>query len=113
MKTRHIMTYRTSVERVTRTSDGGGGFTDTWNVVVSNLPCYAWYVAGVEIAAAYGIEVIDTRVVLVPLATDVHAGDRFSSVNDRKGTVLFGGPLMVDNVGERIDHMMVTTRRIV
>jgi len=48
----------------------------------------------------------------MPKGTDIHEGDRLISITNRLGVVIFDGPLIVDAVGERVNHLQLTTRRI-
>lgn len=111
------MIHRTSVERSVPTSDGGGGYTETWTPLAVGIPCRAWYIGSQEPVHSDRPGVVDMRAVLVPSDTDVREGDRLPSVLNRKGETLFDGPLVVDAVGERlndgkIDCLRLTTRRI-
>lgn len=106
------MFHRTTLERVTRTADTGGGYTDAWSNTVVDSPCRAWFSDTVEQVVGNRPTVLDRRAVLVPLGIDVREGDRLQSVRNRKGTVLFDGPLVVDSVAERTDHLQLLTRKI-
>lgn len=112
MRAVNTMTYRTAIERDTLTTDGGGGFTEQWDTSSADVRCRAWYQAGQYLVLEGRPQMIDVRIVLVPLGTDVKEGDRLPAVTDRKGKVIFDGPLMVDAVGEFPDHLRLTTRRI-
>jgi hypothetical protein len=112
MRAVSIMKHRTVIERVIRSSDTGGGFNKLWSSIATDIRCFAWYVSGVMVSTSTGTKVVDTRMVMVPLATDIHEGDRLKSVTSKNGQVLFDGPLMVDAVGERPDHLLLTTRKV-
>ena len=118
------LTQRTTTQRVTHTSDTGGGYTDIWNNVATSVPCrgYALRVMAAGVRGAIGgVEVItgerpgirDVTAVLVPVGTDVQEGDRLLSITDRLGATIFTGPMMVSSVGEYPDHLRLTVRRIV
>lgn len=113
MKTRFMMRHRTTIERNTPASDGGGGYTESWSTIASSQPCHAWYISTDEPVTSDRPGTIDTRAILMPLGTDIHEGDRLLSVTNRTGTkTIFDGPLSVDAVGERPDHLRLTTRKI-
>lgn len=112
MKPRQAMIFRTEVQRVTRSSDSGGGFDDSWAVVDSSVPCYAWPVSTRELVSSARPEVEHIRTVLVPPSTDVTEGDRLTSVTRKNGTVLYDGPLMVTGVSEYTDYFRLTTRKV-
>lgn len=112
MNTRSVMRYRTVIERKTSTSDNAGGFDESWNAVQSDVPCYAWYVSSRTAVLSDRPSASEIRFVLVPYGTDIHIGDRLAAVTTRLATVIFDGPLIVDAVGEREDHLALTTRKI-
>ena len=117
------MFQRTTVERATDTSDTGGGFTVSWNSVGTDVHCRGFALrirsgggpslGGVEEAGA-GLRpgVYEFTAVLIPKGTDIQEGDRLTDITDRLGNVIFPGPMMVDSVGELVDHRRLTTRRI-
>lgn len=123
MRTRVVMTQRTTVERISSTADTGGGFTDAWGTVASDVPCRAFALRTRSVLAT-GVGtteqitgerpgVQELKVVLVPISVDVREGDRLTAVVDRKGVTLFRGPMLVDSIGDQHDHRRLTTRRIV
>lgn len=112
MSSRFLMRHRTVIQRNTTVSDTGGGYTDAWADIHSNVPCHAWWISSTQAVMAARPELTETRFVLVPKGTDVHPGDRLDTVKDKKGNVLFDGPLIVDSMGERKDHIQLMTRRI-
>lgn len=112
MRTRAIMKYRTSVERSTSVSDNGGGFNTSW-ASIADIPCYAWFVNTQEVTGAGERPgVIENVVVFVPKNTDIQNGDRLTDVTDRKGGVIFDGPLQVDSAGKRLDYAVIITRQV-
>jgi Phage head-tail joining protein len=113
MNTRFFMKYRATIQRVTRTSDNGGGYSDSWSSSSPNVPCFAWTLGTREVILSGRPGVQNTRVVLMSKSTDIQEGDRLVSVNNRQGVVVFDGPLVVDSVDERPDHLRLLTRRIV
>ena len=68
MSTRSQMIHRTSIERATRTSDTGGGSTESWSVAHSDVHCRAWFVSSRVAVLSDRPGVMDTRFVLMPLA---------------------------------------------
>lgn len=109
MKAVIVMNQRAVVERSSSTSDTGGGFTKEWTTV-NTIRCRVWSVSAIEIIASGRPESINTRIVLTPRNADVKVGDRLVSITDRKGTVLFSGPLMVNAINEKPDHLQLTTQ---
>lgn len=123
MRTRVVMTQRTTIERLSSVSDDGGGSNDTWGTVVSDIPCRAFALRTRSVLAS-GVGtteqitgqrpgVQELKVVLVPIDTDAEEGDRLTNVVDRKGVTLFRGPMLIDSIGDQHDHRRLTTRRIV
>ncbi len=124
MNTRVVMTQRTTVQRVTQTSDGGGGYTDVWNSTATNVPCKAYAlrvrisgttgaIGGEEVIAGERAGIREITAVLIPKAVDINEGDRLLTITDRLGAVLYNGPMFVSSVGEYPDHTRLTVRRIV
>lgn len=104
------MLHRATIERATSTSDTGGGYTKAWSTVETDVPCRAWSVSATEVVASGRPESINTRLVIVPRNTDVKVGDRLGSITDRQNRLLFTGPLMVDAINEKPDHLQLTSQ---
>jgi Phage head-tail joining protein len=113
MSTRSIMTQRAAIERNTPVSDGGGGYNDSWAEIASAVPCRAWAPSARTVVFSDRPGVQDTRIVLMTKDTDVHEGDRLTSINDRKDNQVFDGPLIVDSIITRADHLSLITRKII
>ena len=122
MKTRVYMVQRTAIQRDTLTSDGGGGYTQAWNIIAT-VPCRAYQlrvrvqgttgaVGGAEEVTQTRVEVKEITAVVVPPATDVVEGDRLVSITDRLSNQYIAGPMMVDSVGQYPDHKRLTVRRV-
>lgn len=81
--------------------------------VDSALPCFAWYQSergerqNNESYAAIG-----TIRMIVPAGTDLDEGDVFDAVKDKRGNVLFDGPLRVVSIARRPDHVAVACREV-
>ena len=83
---------------------GGKGAPD-WRSHVDNLPCFIWQTAGREVTDGEKVVTVDDRRMIVPLGTDVVATDRIASVTDRQGTELYAGPMRIESVARRSDHL--------
>jgi hypothetical protein len=117
------MTQRTAISRNALASDNAGGFDDDWITVTTDTHCRGYplrirsgggpSIGAVEEAGG-GLRpgVYEFTGVLVPKGTDVQEGDRLEGITDRRGNVIFPGPMMVDAVGELIDHRRLTIRKI-
>lgn len=89
-----------TLERLTSTSDGGGGFTETWAQQGDALPCRVAPLGGGEGGNAGGrVSDETTAVVTLPAGTDVTESDRL---------VIAGRRYEVTVVRERSDEI---TRR--
>lgn len=115
------MTQRTDIERSTSTSDDGGGSTASWTQVLSDVPCrglsFKVRATGTHEEVITGLRPteINTRIVIVPPDVDVRLGDKLTEVRDRRGNVIFRGPLIVDAIDEKStgEQHRLTTRLIV
>ena len=109
MGARGQMRMRATVERATATPDGGGGKTLAWSTHLASLPCWAWFDArregAGELTQGDKITVLEDRKMIVPLGTDVTERDRIAAVKDRRGATLFAGPMRIESVGRRDDHL--------
>lgn len=119
MTARGKMTMRAVIERdVSEGTDDWGNPTEPdWEADEDATPCLMYVRAG---AGQVGRVVIDTektavledRRAIVPLDTDVSTADRIARVEDRAGTVLFAGPMGIDAVHRRRDHLELAVERI-
>ncbi len=114
MKTRTLMRHRTTIQRDTTVSDGGGGYTDGWSDHVTHVPCHAWVNTDQDILEGGDRpEAIEMRELIVPRDIDVKVGDRIEDIsNRREDKVLFSGPFRVDSVSERPDHLKLTVKKV-
>lgn len=105
MTARSQMWMRCSLERNVETSDGGGGTTQSWVSSYTDLACVWWAEAGDE--RVIGGQVVRRNMdrLLVPLNTGVTARDRVSGVRDRLGNRIADGPMVIDSVNRRRDHL--------
>lgn len=117
MRARVLMRHRATIERNTPVSDSGGGSTSSWaNIAVT--PCHAWVQTSSAQSSYIAVSgdrpgVLATRLVIVPIGTNIKVGDRLQNIQNKRGRVLFDGPMIVDDVGERKDHLSLITRKIV
>jgi head-tail adaptor len=102
---RSQMRMRCTIERSADVSDTGGGWTQGWTTVASGVPCHWWAVAGQEIVVGDQVVRGATDRMIVPLNTDVSARDRVATVTDRNGNQIVAGPVLIDAVLRRRDHL--------
>jgi head-tail adaptor len=103
------MTHRCTIERRTLTSDGGGGQTETWAAVETDLPCRAWLEdSGIEAVGDKVVEVEDRRLI-VPVGTDVQPADRVTVTVRGEA---FMSVMPVSAVGRRTGHLELVCREV-
>lgn len=83
----------------------GGKGTPDWRPHIDNLPCRTWHQSGREVTDGDKVVVVQDRRMIVPLGTDVTAADRIAVVTDRLGAEVFTGPMRIESVGQREDHL--------
>lgn len=105
--TRSTMIHRTSIQRDTNedTDPRGNPGIPTWTDVADNVPCRVWYNRGRSVEDGKKTVRIKIREVLFPLNTDVTERDQLTDVTDRRGKTLFSGPVQIEAVGHRRDHL--------
>lgn len=100
------MAHRCTIERASAGTDAWGNpAIPGWAVHLASLPCRAWYASGREVIDGGKSAVIEDRRMIVPRDTDVKEEDRVASVVNRKGEAIFAGPMRIEAVGRRRDHL--------
>jgi head-tail adaptor len=103
------LTHRCTIERRTNTSDGGGGQTQTWAAVETDLPCRAWLEStGIESVGDRVAEVEDRRLI-VPVGTDVQPADRVTVTVRGEA---FMSVMPVSSVARRTGHLEIVCREV-
>ncbi|MBS3927090.1 MAG: head-tail adaptor protein [Sphingomonadales bacterium] len=107
MSARQRMRQRATVERQMQTNRDpfGGKGTPDWRPHIDDLPCFIWQTSGREATDGEKTVAVNDRRMIVPLDTDVTTLDRIASVTDRQGTELYAGPMRIESVARRSDHM--------
>jgi hypothetical protein len=107
------MRQRCAFQRLFEIPDSGGGFNDAWSDYLTDVPCRTWWVSGTEVAVGSRIEYASSQILLVPLDTNVTTADRVARITRRDGTLLVDGPLNIESIGRRPDHLhLVLTSRL-
>jgi hypothetical protein len=70
-----------------------------------DIPCRLWYSTGREVIDGTKSAPIEDRRMIVPVDTDVNVADRVAKVTNRRGTLLYDGPMRIESVGRRQDHL--------
>jgi hypothetical protein len=113
MSARQHMTQRAGTQRPVETSDGGGGVTETYVSYLTAVPCWWSPISNAETIFSSQMGTNPTGRVYMPRATDIDERDVITSVVDRQGTMIMDGPLRVEAVIKRLDHLEIycTQRR--
>jgi len=120
---RQTMTHRAVVTRLPRSGDN---YTDPHghplppgappNLLHASLPCKSWVVTtgnDGEVEDGDKTAVVHRVMLVVPADTDIREDDSVSEIRDRAGRMIMSGPLNVLLVTQKVDHVQVTTRRVV
>lgn len=99
------MRMRCSIERSVQIPDGGGGTSQSWVTSYAGLPCAWWAESGDE--QVIGGQVVRRTMdrLLIPVGTVVTPRDRVTSVKDKQGDLIADGPIRIDSVNRRRDHL--------
>lgn len=115
------MTTRTAmVHRCDITRDAGRTLTDPWGdqgqpdfvPYLTGVSCYFWYGGSRTVMdGSRQLEIADLNLVL-PLGTAVTADDQIAQVLDRRGRVVKSGPMRIDSLGSRSEHMVASLTEV-
>lgn len=96
------MVHRCQLQR-----DANAGIADSPNFqnLGAAVPCYLWTSAGREAESTGQVTVVEDLRALIPLGTDITVTDRIATVVDRLGQTVDAGPLTVEAVLRRNDHL--------
>ena len=83
-----------------------------WQTHLENVPCRVWFDSEREVTDGSKTTAVEDRRAIMPLGTDVTEGRRLLSVTDRRGTELFAGPIRIESVGRRQDHLALMLEAI-
>jgi hypothetical protein len=105
---------RATIERNLSARDSYGGEAPAdWQPHIRECPCHVWYDTATEIVDGRKTAVREIRKAIFPIGTDVTEADRLADVYDRTGRrLLFAGPLRIEAVGRRPDHLAATLEAV-
>lgn len=109
------MKHRATIERnsgAAETDAWGDQGEPEWQTHLIDVPCRAWFGTEREVTDGNKTAAVEERRAIMPLGTDVTEADRILSVKDRKGTVLFDGPIRIESVGHRQDHLALVLEAV-
>lgn len=109
MSARTLMRHRCTIQRnIAAPNSWNNPGTPGWDQHITDQPCHAWFNSGRTLTpAGEEVSVLDIRL-LLPKGTDVLDTDRIENVLDRRGNVVMAGPLIIDAIGPRKDHIALT-----
>lgn len=112
------MTMRAEVRRNTAATDAHGHpGKPTYNLVQDGVPCFVWSSSRQRIVDGRQQAEVDEVHAIFRAGADVQSFDRIEQIKDRRGRVLFDGPLEVitgteRSTGDCVDHLAFKLRRI-
>lgn len=76
---------------------------DAWNMPLpgvfqahAEVPCFAWTPSSRDVVDGHKSAIVQDVRMMFALGIDVSEGDQIAKITDRKGTVLFTGPMRVE-----------------
>lgn len=84
----------------------------SWSDLPVPVPCRVWSSSRQEIVDGDKQVTVETITGLFPFSSAISEANRIGQVADRRGVVLFGGPLQVQTVQRRDDFLQVGLRRV-
>jgi hypothetical protein len=120
MSTRNVMTHRCDIQRNSShggTPDGWGNEQpEVWSDSIIDQPCYFWFGsnegAAVTVMDGQKAVLVQSIKMVVPLGTNVTEDDRVENVRHRHGAEIMQGPLRIDSVMQRADHVQLALTRV-
>jgi hypothetical protein len=107
MSVRTAMKMRANTARPTEVNDGGGGVTRSFATRLTGVPCWWSPISSSENTVAAQTGVSPTSRVFMPKGTDITEADQVTEIRDRLGVLLIQGPLRVETVIPRRNHLDV------
>lgn len=113
MGARQRMTMRATIERDQQAAEDPWGHPENpdWQTHLDRLPCSMWVHVETDVTDDNMQAVVEDRRAIFPLDTDLTPTDRIAQVADRRGQVLFDGPMRIRTVVRRADHLEVLVDR--
>ncbi len=108
------MRQRAEIERdgATGTTDWNSLPTPSWASHLIGVKCFVWSKSRREKVDDDKTAVIEDLRCIMPLGTDVTERDRIVSIEDRSGTTLLSGPLVIEGVQRVHTHLELTLQRV-
>ena len=113
MPARQAMTMRADLENNTASAkdDFGNPVPPVW-ATLATVACIAYTKTRKEVIDGDKIVLVEDLRALFSLKADVKESYRIANIKDRLGVVLFAGPLSIDTIQRRRDHIETMLNRI-
>jgi len=87
-----LLNKRATIQRLTRTSDGAGGFTEVWSNLYENIPCRVQPKSGLEQAKYSALKTVVTHVLYCNGNWNIIEADRVVFENKNFNVVFVKNP---------------------
>lgn len=112
---RACMTMLADVEWVSNSSttdDFGLPAEPSWETTASDVPCYAWSETKRDIQDGGKHVIQEDLKAMIPRGQPIQDEWRLTSVTDRLGVEIFDGPLLIESITVREDHLLLMLRKV-
>ena len=114
MSARSRMTMRAVLQ-----VDDNAGTVDELNQPVApdwetdrNIPCYAWTQMKKQVIDGNKLAIVEDFRAMVPRGTAIADEDRLLNITDRQGVEIFAGPIRIEAMQVRKDHLELILKTI-
>lgn len=94
------------------TDEYGDPVEQDWQDHLTEVNCRAWSNTAREPIDERSVVTFEDRRVSVALVVDVTEADRVTEIRDRKGNVIFEGPMGIEGITRHTDHKELALERI-
>lgn len=113
MTARMLMRHRATVQRnAAGDDDFGQAAPPDWEDHLTALPCHVWDAADRRVIKGADDIVLTDLKLIVPLGTDITPLDQVAVVVDKRGGTILPGPVLIDDVLFRADHLVCALRAV-
>ena len=113
MAARMLMRHRSTVQRnIAGDDDFGQPGPPVWEDHLTGLPSHVWDAGGRRVIKGADNVILTDLKLIVPLGTDITPLDQLSVVADKLGATILAGPILIDGVSVRADHLECSLRTV-
>lgn len=114
MGARSAMTMRALIEEDTAGGPDpyGHPLASSWSTKLTDVACRVYSKTRREVIDGDKTALVEDIRAIFPLTTNVIELNRLLNVKDRLGATLFAGPLSIDTLTRRRDHLEAALRRV-